>query len=86
MVDLNIVELSNNNFYGAIPNCFGKMPFENKHRIELLEMFSGYDVDFSDSISVVSPSVAQLSILHEKANFTSKKIIDTYKGTILAYM
>ena len=62
MVDLNILDLSNNSFYGAILNCFGKMPFENKHWMKLLKMIFGYDVDFRDSILVVAPSVAQLPI------------------------
>ncbi|KAG4378110.1 hypothetical protein GLYMA_18G273000v4 [Glycine max] len=81
LIHLSILDLSHNNFSGAIPNCLGKMSFENKDPERFLERLSGWG---STGQNKIFPS--QLPNVEEKVNFTSKKRTDTYTRSILAYM
>ena len=77
LTDLNILDLSYNNFVGEIPSCLGKMPFENKDPDASRDQFNGIDHSRNN--------------YHErfgtkKANFTSKKRSETYTTSILIYM
>ncbi|XP_027352901.1 receptor like protein 21-like [Abrus precatorius] len=77
LVDLSILDLSFNNFSGAIPNCLGKMPFEND---DLNAAIYGYLRGEHANAGILIPNI------HEKANFTTKKMPYTYTGSILAFM
>ncbi|ESW12393.1 hypothetical protein PHAVU_008G108400 [Phaseolus vulgaris] len=80
LVDLSILDLSYNNFFGPIPNCLGKMPFENEDPDFLTDVFIGFLIGKNSNAGVFIPHV------NEKANFTTKKTSYTYTGSILAYM
>ncbi|XP_022633988.1 LRR receptor-like serine/threonine-protein kinase GSO1 [Vigna radiata var. radiata] len=78
LVDLNILDLSYNTFYGPIPNCLGKMPFENDD--SLGGAFNGYIRGKDAHSGILVPNI------NVKANFTTKKRSYTYGASILAYM
>ncbi|KAK7373875.1 hypothetical protein VNO80_07295 [Phaseolus coccineus] len=80
LVDLSILDLSYNNFFGPIPNCLGKMPFENDDPDSLRGAFNGFLRGKNSNAGILIPHV------NEKANFTTKKTSYTYTGSILAYM
>ncbi|XP_014492982.2 LRR receptor-like serine/threonine-protein kinase GSO1 isoform X1 [Vigna radiata var. radiata] len=76
---LSILDLSYNNFFGPIPNCLGKMPFENDPR-ELRYAFDGFLHAINSNTRTMTPNI------NEKAIFTTKKRSYTYTASILAYM
>ncbi|WVZ07309.1 hypothetical protein V8G54_020655 [Vigna mungo] len=78
LVDLNILDLSYNTFYGPIPNCLGKMPFENDD--SLGGAFNGLIRGKNAHSGILVPNI------NVKANFTTKKRSYTYTASILAYM
>ncbi|BAT84188.1 hypothetical protein VIGAN_04148300 [Vigna angularis var. angularis] len=78
LVDLNILDLSYNTFYGPIPNCLGKMPFENDD--SLGGAFNGFIRGKNAHSGILVPNI------NVKANFTTKKRSYTYSASILAYM
>ncbi|KAK7373869.1 hypothetical protein VNO80_07289 [Phaseolus coccineus] len=80
LINLTMLDLSDNKFLGEIPHCLGTMPFDNNNLDPLLKASKG---SFAEEYSE-APS--QLEHKKEKASFTSKKRIDTYTGSILAYM
>ncbi|XP_058765949.1 cuscuta receptor 1-like [Vicia villosa] len=77
LTNLNILDLSYNNFVGEIPSCLGKMPFENSDPEGLREKFNGA-VNNSEDINY--------RFGKERDNFTSKKRIETYTTNVLIYM
>ncbi|XP_024625231.1 receptor-like protein 56 isoform X2 [Medicago truncatula] len=75
LTDLDILDLSYNNFIGEIPSCLGKMLFENE------------DPDgtvFYEAIYGVDRIYNRFG--KERENFTSKKRLETYTVSILIYM
>ncbi|KAK7373857.1 hypothetical protein VNO80_07277 [Phaseolus coccineus] len=78
--NLTMLDLSDNKFLGEIPHCLGTMPFDNNNIDPLLKAFQGSFVEED------SRAPSQSEHKKEKASFTSKKIIYTYIGSILAYM
>ncbi|CAJ1803497.1 unnamed protein product [Sphenostylis stenocarpa] len=80
LVGLSILDLSYNNFVGSIPNCLGKMSFESTHPELLRAAFNGFISEDNSGTGFFVPNI------HEKANFTTKKISYIYSGKILAYM
>ncbi|XP_004514486.1 cuscuta receptor 1-like isoform X1 [Cicer arietinum] len=77
LVDLNILDLSYNDFVGEIPTCLGKMPFENKDPEASRDQYNGIIHSRGDYYNRFGK---------EKANFTSKKRSETYTTNILIYM
>ena len=75
LTDLDILDLSCNNFVGEIPNCLGKMSFENK------DPDATKFNEFRYGIRYMYGRFGQ-----ERANFTSKKRLETYTTSILIYM
>ncbi|WVZ07316.1 hypothetical protein V8G54_020662 [Vigna mungo] len=78
--DLSMLDLSYNNFFGPIPNCLGKMPFENDDPVMLREEINGFIRPKNNYATILTPNT------NEKAIFTTKKRSYTYTGSILAYM
>ncbi|XP_047148463.1 receptor like protein 21-like [Vigna umbellata] len=76
---LSILDLSYNNFFGPIPNCLGKMPFEDDPR-SLRYAFDGFLHAINSNTKTMTPNI------NEKAIFTTKKRSYTYTESILAYM
>ncbi|KAK7411157.1 hypothetical protein VNO78_02589 [Psophocarpus tetragonolobus] len=86
LIDLNILDLSHNNLSGFIPNCLGKMPFENKYPKKFLKIFFGWSNQDPFDSTILNAFTTQLPNVQEKANFTSKKRTDIYMASILVYM
>ena len=80
LVDLSILDLSFNNFFGPIPKCLGKMPFENDDPDSLRNAYNGFLIGKNSSSGILIPHI------NTKANFTTKKRSYTYTASILAYM
>ncbi|KAK7373861.1 hypothetical protein VNO80_07281 [Phaseolus coccineus] len=80
LINLTMLDLSDNKFLGEIPHCLGTMPFDNNNLDPLLKASKGSFVE------EYTQAPSQLEHKKEKASFTSKKRIDTYTGSILAYM
>jgi len=76
-----MLDLSDNKLLGEIPHCLGTMPFDNNNLDPLLKAFQG---SFVEQYSIDPSQLEEHK--KEKANFTSKKRIDTYTGSILTYM
>ncbi|CAJ1803200.1 unnamed protein product [Sphenostylis stenocarpa] len=83
LIDLTMLDLSHNNFSNTIPHCLGKMPFNNKNLDPLLKENRG---TFSVGDYIAEVLTLRTEQKKEKASFTSKKRVDTYAGSILAYM
>ncbi|KAK7373855.1 hypothetical protein VNO80_07275 [Phaseolus coccineus] len=79
LIDLTMLDLSDNKFSGEIPHCLGTMPFDNKNLDPLLKESKGIFVE--NSTNQTSKESKK-----EKASFTSKRSTYTYMGSILAYM
>ncbi|MED6194440.1 hypothetical protein PIB30_028600 [Stylosanthes scabra] len=77
LTDLSILDLSHNKFFGPIPSCLGRMPFENQDPEHLLQILNGIFMSRGEYV---------LPFVHERANFTTKKISYSYSGIVLAYM
>ncbi|ESW12406.1 hypothetical protein PHAVU_008G109600 [Phaseolus vulgaris] len=85
LTNLTMLDLSDNKFSGEIPHCLGTMPFDYKNLDPLLKEIQG--ISFGKKMSLYSrTSLSQSELKKEKASFISKKRIDTYTGSILAYM
>ncbi|KAK8470420.1 hypothetical protein PHAVU_004G142600 [Phaseolus vulgaris] len=80
LIKLTMLDLSDNKLLGEIPHCLGTMPFDNNNLDPFLKASKGYFVEEHS----LRPSQSEHK--KEKASFTSKKRIDTYTGSILAYM
>ncbi|XP_027927000.1 receptor-like protein 15 isoform X2 [Vigna unguiculata] len=80
LVDLSILDLSDNNFVGPIPNCLGKVPFQSDDPQVLWLAFNGYVRIDNGKYSMLIPNIK------EKAEFTTKKRSYTYTTSILIYM
>jgi len=78
LVDLNILDLSYNDFVGNIPNCLGKMPFENNDPNTSRDKFNG--------ITRNRYGAYNNRFGKEKTNFTSKERSETYTTNVLVYM
>ncbi|XP_019433663.1 PREDICTED: receptor-like protein 2 isoform X2 [Lupinus angustifolius] len=92
--NISILDLSHNNFYGPIPSCLGKLPFENDPNT-LIQLLDGFYVvapinpnSQSNTNGNLYNTIKKGSLLFakEEATFTTKKSSYTYKGSILAYM
>ncbi|KAK2362114.1 receptor protein [Trifolium repens] len=77
LTDLNILDLSYNNFVGEIPSCLGEMPFKNKDPGVSRWNFNEY---------IYSKGYTYNRYGKEKANFTSKKRSETYTTNVLIFM
>jgi len=75
LIDLTMLDLSDNKFSGEIPHCLGTMPFDIKNLDPSLKAYDGLSLERNGTL-----------LIKEKASFTSKKRIDTYTGSILTYM
>ncbi|KAF3497647.1 hypothetical protein DY000_02058096 [Brassica cretica] len=93
---VGLLDLSHNKFKGAIPSCFGKMPFGAQPYNDLTFGPYGYTqhLAFFQSWSYTSAldlldnevEVDYESIAEFVANFLSKSRYETYQGDILRYM
>ncbi|WVZ02354.1 hypothetical protein V8G54_023160 [Vigna mungo] len=81
LIDLTMLDLSDNKFLGEIPHCLGTMPFDNKNLDPSLKASKG-------SFVVEEYTQAPLPSEHkkEKASFSTKKSTLTFTGSILGYM
>ncbi|CAL0313856.1 unnamed protein product [Lupinus luteus] len=92
--DISILDLSHNDFYGSIPSCLGKIPFENNpdiliHLIDdlyVVELINTYYRSTIYGTLYNRRNDANLQFVKQEATFTTKKSSYTYTGSILAYM